>query len=176
MINLSTVRDTKCLLFRTFYSILVAFTVEDSQTRHGTKPEDQNTEDYVVRRPIRGMLTNHGYCIPDPTVPNRLSVWFSGGSLKVQDKTNDLEVWKRLFDTNEAPRRGLSEYARVLAARILLGARIADEMAEDGTLSYSLKRPIGGHGSVFIDVLYSDNTMRIVRGHHGSIFVFIRSL
>ena len=155
---------------------MIALTVEDNQTRHGTKPEVDNSKQYVVRRPIRGLLTNHGYCIPDPKVPNRLSVWFSGGSLEIQDQADDLEEWKRLFDENEAPRRDLREYARVLAARILLGAHIPDGMAEDGTLTYSLKRPIGGHGSVFIDVLYSDNTLRIVRGHHGSIFVFIRSL
>jgi hypothetical protein len=112
--------------------------------------------------------------VPDPNVPNRLSIWFSSGRLEVQDETEDLAEWKHLFDEKEAPRRSIGELARVVAAKILLGADIASEMNDDGTLSYNLKRPIGGHSQVFCDVIYADDTMRILRGHHGSTFVFSR--
>jgi hypothetical protein len=172
------------VLFCTSPSIVVSFTIEADQTRRG-KPASSQEEgktgpppspEYIVRRPIRGLLTNHGYCVPDPNVPNRLSVWFSGGSLEVQDEIHDLEEWKHLFDENEAPRRDLGELARVLAAKCLLGAHLPHSMEEDGSLTYFLKRPIGGHGQVFVDVLYCDETLRIVRGHRGSIYASIRSL
>jgi hypothetical protein len=39
-------------------------------------------------------------------------------------------------------------------------------------MNYTLKRPIGGHGSAFCDVLYLDDSLRIMRGHHGSLFIF----
>jgi hypothetical protein len=41
-------------------------------------------------------------------------------------------------------------------------------------MSYFFKRPIGGHGEVFCDALYADETLRIVQGHRRSIFVFSR--
>jgi hypothetical protein len=150
--------------------------VEANQTRRGERPGTGQVADgeYVVRKPIRSLLTNHGYCIPDPDVPNRLSVWFTGGCLEVQDETEDLAEWKHLFDEKEVPRRGIGEVARVLAAKVLLGASMSSEMSDDGSLSYSLKRPIGGHSQVFCDVLYADDTMRILRGHQGTTFVFSR--
>jgi hypothetical protein len=101
-------------------------------------------------------------------------VWFSGGSLEVQDEEANLSEWKELFDENAFPHRNLGEYARVLAARMLLGAQMPETVAEDGAMSYTLKRPIGGHGQVFCDVLYADDTMRVMKGHRGSVFVFSR--
>lgn len=115
-------------------------------------------------------MTNYGYLLPDPHVPNRLSVWFTGGSLEVNDDEQDLEEWKRIF--GDAPNRDMSEYARLLAAKVLLGAVVPDQMEENGTLNYLLKRPIGGHGSAFCDVLYMDEKLRIMRGHNGSMFAF----
>lgn len=168
-------------------SIVVAFTIEADQTKRGTAAAAAADGEYVVRKPIRGLLTNHGYCVPDPDVPNRLSVWFSGGALELQDEegvgdaggggasdtsSGNLEEWRQVFDSSTAPPRDLREYARVLAARVLLGARAPETMADDGCLSYRLGRPIGGHGECYTDVLYSDPTFRVVRGHHGSIYVF----
>jgi len=177
---LNAVAKRDCSYFL-FSSIVSAFTIEPHQTRRGTSL-DQNSaasaaaDEYVVKRPLRGLLTNHGYCVPDPHVPNRLSIWFSGGSLEVQDETDEetLSEWQSLFDESKVPRRDLKEFARVLAAKFLLGASMSEVMDEDGTLSYRLNRPIGGHGEVYCDVLYSDEDFRIVQGHHGSIFVFSR--
>ena len=133
--------------------------------------EEEISDDYVLKRPLHCLLRNTGYCLPDPDVPNRLSVWFTGGTLKLQDDGGDLSEWKELFDPSTAPRRDLSEMARVLAARILVGAHLPQDMQEDGTMQYSLRRPIGGHGKVFCDVLFADDSLRILRGHRGSIFV-----
>ena len=149
------------------HSIVVRFTVEAGQDRDGSTGG-------AVTRPLSGILTNYGYCIPDPDFPDRLSVWFSGGSIEVADPERDGEDWNRLFDPSMAPRRDLTELARVLAARVLLGANLGT--SEDGRFQYSLRRPIGGHGSVYVDVVYSDDTMKIIRGHQGTTFVFVRSL
>ena len=156
---------------------MIALTIEAGQNRRGETVENEgkdNTEAFVVRRPIHALLTNHGYALPDPTVPNRLSIWFTGGTLELQNENENLEEWKQLFDQDEAPRRDLGEFARVLAARVLLGADIPEGMEEDGTMKYTLKRPIGGHGQVFLDVIYADDSLRILKGHRGSLFVFTK--
>ena len=64
----------------------------------------------------------------------------------------------------------------MLAAKLFLGADVPDQMDEDGTMRYELKRPIGGHGLAFTDVLYLDDDLRILRGHHGQIYVCARVL
>jgi hypothetical protein len=160
-----------------FYrSIVVAITVEPGQDRKGQIQEDSTAasdNDYIVPRPIRGILTTQGYSIPDPVLPERLSIWFSGGTLEVQDE-DDLEEWKQIFDVASAPDRFPKEYANMLAAKVLLGAHLPDNLEEDGTMSFSLKRPIGGHGSVYCDVLFMDEQLRIMKGHHGSVYVCIR--
>mmetsp|Transcript_21421 Transcript_21421/g.35454 ORF Transcript_21421/g.35454 Transcript_21421/m.35454 type:complete len:567 (+) Transcript_21421:150-1850(+) len=152
------------------YNIVVALTIEPDQTRAGRPANGSRAED-VITRPIRGIMTNYGYLLPDPNVANRLSVWFTGGSFEVNDDEQDLEEWKKIFG-EDAPNRDMGEFARVLAAKVLLGASISDKMEENGTLSYFLKRPIGGHGSAFCDIMYMDDKLRLMRGHNGSIFAF----
>ena len=147
----------------------MALTIEPNQSRTG-KPASECSPDELIPRPIRGIMTNYGYLLPDPHIPNRVSVWFTGGSLEVNDEEKDLEEWKKIF--GNAPNRDVGEFARVLAAKVLLGATVPDQMEENGTLSYTLKRPIGGHGTAFCDVLYMDEQLRIMRGHTGSVFVF----
>ena len=147
-------------------SIVVALTIEARQDKNGLSSK--------VPKPIRGILTNQGYTVPDPNVPNRISIWFSGGSLEVLDETADLEDWKDLFDTACAPNRNLREYTNVLAAKVLLGAILPEEMDEDGTMSFVLKRPIGGHGNAYCDIIYMDGDLKIIRGHHGSVIVSTR--
>ena len=51
---------------------------------------------------------------------------------------------------------------------------LSQEMQEDGTLAYTFTRPLGAHGVAYVDVLYLDNSLRIVRGHRGTFFVFTR--
>jgi hypothetical protein len=191
----------------------VAFTIEANQTRWGqfddsaaapslpsaddapgafeAPPAATSEQEYRVRRPIRGLLTNHGYMLPDPNVANRMSIWFSGGTLECH-RDEDLDEWRRLFDSNDLPRRDLGEMARVLAAKVLLGATVTTaannsgssssppsdaaegDESDDGCMSYQLRRPIGGHGQVFCDVLYADEDFRVLRGHHGTVYVHRR--
>ena len=173
-----------------FYrSIVVAFTIEAGQTREGKPPTSD--DEFVVPRPIRGLMSNHGYMVADPSDPHRSSIWFSGGSIEVQDEVNDMEIWKQIFDDSLVPRRDMRAMANVLAAKVLLGAYTTtttttpsdgEHCCEDGhdsddnspLMNYFFKRPIGGHGEVYCDALYEDETLRIVQGHRGSIFVFNR--
>ena len=88
-----------------------------------------------------------------------------------------------------------------MAAKLLLGADVPNKMDEvtllmpcsfllilpaatltttlcvfkDGHMEYHLSRPVGGHGKVFIDVLYLDEDILIMRGHHGTIYAMARS-
>lgn len=156
------------------YDIAVAVTIEPGQDLKGNSRDKSDTDCYVVPKPIRGILTTQGYSIPDPNIPNRLSIWFSGGSFEVQDEEMDIDEWKKIFDQSSAPNRDLQEYANSLAARLLLGAHIHEKLEEDGTLRFDLKRPIGGHGSVFCDIIYTDDTLRIMHGHHDSVYVCVR--
>ena len=200
----------------------MAFTIEANQTRKGETPGFTNSEtsstenkvytnnhDFVIPRPVCGLMTNYGYMVADPSCSTRSTIWFSGGSMEVQDEVNDAEIWKQIFDESMVPRRDPKSMANVFAAKLLLGAYTttttttgtvegtlpvahdaqgwtsgdvapgssnADCVEDDSvpTMSYFFDRPIGGHGEVFCDVLYVDETLRIMRGHHGSIFVFTR--
>jgi hypothetical protein len=140
-------------------------------SREGFEQGIQNIDDigntvdeYVVPKPLRGLMTNHGFCIVDPEVPNRITIWFSGGRLEMADDY-DRPIWMEHFDSSSWP-----DVAQSLATRILLGATVP-AMASDGTMSYTLHRPIGGHGKVFCDVVYSDGVLQVTKGHSGTLHV-----
>jgi len=179
-------------LLRT-YNIVTAFSIEPPSPLFG-----DNSPNSVVVRPIRGIMTTYGYVLPDPGTPNRLSVWFTGGTVEVDDE-GDSDEWRRIFGDDDAaaaaaatdagasqgsggggpmapPRPGpsLSERAKLLAAKLLLGATVPQGMEEDGSMNFQLRRPVGGHGSAYVDILYLDDTLRIMQGHHGSVYVMAR--
>lgn len=164
------------------YSITVAITVEadqplDASAQSTNEKDDKGNSDdgnkppVIAARPIRGIMKNHGYMLPDPKIPNRLSIWFTAGTLEVNDNA-DLDDWKRIFSAQ--PKLGLYDRANILAAHLLLGANMPETMDEDGTMSYELRRPIGGHGLAYCDVLYLDDDLRVLRGHGGQVYVCAR--
>lgn len=124
-----------------------------------------------VTRPIRGIMTTYGYTLPDPDTPNRHSVWITGGRIEPNNDPTDVAAWKRQF-TLHPPRPPWGQQAKLLAVKWLMGAQVDTEMAADGSLEYTFSRPLGGHGLAFVDTIYVDETLRIVRGHRGTIFVF----
>jgi len=100
-------------------------------------------------------MTTFGYILPHPTYPNRYTVWFTGGLLEeVVSKDHAVkpsEGWRRTFQ--DPGGKSLKRTGKKLAAKILLGAEISDQMNEiDGSLEYFFHRPIGGDGQQFIDV------------------------
>jgi hypothetical protein len=152
------------------FSIVTAFTIEPHQQEFPTAPN------VAIRRPILGIMTTYGYILPDPTVPNRLSIWFTGGRIEPNDAMEDQREWRRFFGNhaNLTP-RSISEKLRCFAANLLMGANPPTSMnADDASMEFDFQRPLGGHGVAYVDVLYLDDTLRVVRGHRGTIFCFAR--
>jgi hypothetical protein len=149
------------------YHVVAAFTIESNLASF---PDAPNKD---VHRPIKGIMTTYGYSLPDPNVPNRHSIWFTGGRIEPNNDPSDILEWKRLF-TLHPPRHTFGENAKLLAVKLLMGATVPKSMAADGSMEYSFTRPLGGHGMAYVDVVYLDETLRIVKGHRGTFFVFSR--
>lgn len=158
--------ENRDVVLRT-YNIITAFTIEPSLAEFPNAPNKD------VRRPIRGIMTTYGYTLPDPDVPNRHSIWITGGRIEPNSDPADVREWDRLFKLHP-PKHGLAEQAKLLAVKLLMGATIPDKVNEDGSMDYSFTRPLGGHGVAYVDVLYLDDSLRVVRGHRGTFFVFSR--
>ena len=96
-------------------------------------------------------------------------MWFTHGILEEDtESTTPSQEWRNTF--TRPKQRNISEKARVLAAQILLGATVPEGLSENGTMEYSFKRPIGGYN----DVLFSDESLQILRGQHDSMYVLHR--
>eukprot|EP00986_Skeletonema_menzelii_P002892 scaffold843_cov143-Skeletonema_menzelii.AAC.11 len=145
------------------YNIIASFTVESQDTH----------------KALRGIMTNYAYTLPDPSVPGRLSIWFTGGTIEPADEdAESVRAWKKIFgspqpDKSEDPPG--ADKARQMAQNILLGA-VSEPIDEQGMIGFHLKRPIGGHGSAFCDIIYMDDDLRVMRGHSGSIYLFKRAV
>jgi len=146
----------KCVL-RT-YNIVVTFTI--------------NTKDSKLDEPLSGIITNYGYTLPDPSTPDRFTVFFSGGVLEPNEGT-DLDKWKELFG-GDSTSRYMQQKARELANKVLLGATVHESIEEDGAMTYQLNKPIGGHGDMYVDMIYLDESLRIMQGQTGSLYVMSR--
>jgi hypothetical protein len=149
------------------YHIVAAFTIESNLASF---PDAPNKD---VLRPIKGIMTTFGYSLPNPDVENRHSIWFTGGRIEPNNDPTDIFAWKKIF-TEHPPKHSLGEKAKLLAVKLLMGATVPKPMADDGSMEYSFTRPLGGHGMAYVDVIYLDETLRIVRGHRGTVMVFSR--
>jgi len=149
------------------YHVVTAFTIEPSSAAFPKAPNKD------VHRPIRGIMTTYGYCLPDPEVNNRHSIWFTGGRIEPNNNPSDIAEWKRLFALHP-PKHSFGEKAKLLAVKLLMGAVVPESINKDGSMEYTFTRPIGGHGIAYVDLVYMDESMRIVRGHRGTVFVFSR--
>ena len=149
------------------YDIVTAFTIEPCSASF---PDAPNKD---VVRPIKGIMTIFGYSLPDPNVQNRHSIWFTGGSLQPNNNPTDIAAWKELF-TLHPPKHTFGEKAKLLAVKLLMGATIPEAMDKDGRMDFAFTRPLGGHNKSYVDVIYLDDTLRVVRGHRGTIMAFAR--
>lgn len=140
------------------YNISVAFTIENTN--------------------LKAVMTNYGYLLPDPHIPNRFSIWFTRGILEQDpdDNTDDnnnnnipTDEWKETF-SNSMNSRSMTERAKLFAAKLMLGIKAPGKMEEDGSMEYNLYKPIRG----YCDVIYMDDKLRIIKGHHGTIYVLYR--
>ena len=128
-------------------------------------------------------MTTYGYVLPDPTTPDRLSVWFSGGKITCgEDKeSHAFHVWKEIFGCpaskgRKRRRRTFREGAMVFAAQMMMGATGYDDAMDEetGELSYTFSRPIGGHSKTYVDIMHLDHKIRVMRGHAGTVYTFAK--
>ena len=152
-------------------SIIASFTVEQTT---GARSSTNATSQDPSGEPLRGILTNYGYALPDPANPNRKSIWFTGGTIEPADERS-LSEWKKVFGpkTDNGQSSIEADEAKALASKMLLGV-IHEPMDDQGVVGYHLNRPIGGHGNAYCDVIYMDDDIRVMRGNSGSIYVFQR--
>ena len=69
------------------------------------------------------------------------------------DGYGGFDDWTALFSKGKW-RKTLGERARIMAAKLLLGADVPNKMEGDGHMEYFLHRPVGGHGKVYVDVSF----------------------
>jgi hypothetical protein len=101
----------------------------------------------------------------------RNTLWITGGSMEPNDTPHDVSAWKALF--GNAPPRNMGGNAKLLAMKWLLGAVVDDTMDPiTGLFQYNFTKPIGGQSKAYADTLYVDSSLRIIRGHRGTVFVF----
>ena len=178
--------EVSCMLLRLFLLVLshvsdvfsiIPFFVSHSIVIHVTiEPKDREDDpeadgqDGMPQSKLQAVMSNTGYMLPDSTTENRFHVWFTGGSLSPAEGT-DMEAWADTFhlDKRQASRT-FNDRAKVLAAKLLLGAEISQDIA-DGSMAYHFHRPIPGN----IDVLYTDETLQALKGNRGSVMVQSRA-
>ena len=103
----------------------------------------------AIRNPIEGLMTTYGYIMTDPDNAKHFNLWFTHGTLEVVDG-KDEQAWHYIFST-------------------VLENRLED----DGRMTYELEEPVGGWDT-FVDLLFMDETLRIVRSSRDLIYVFSR--
>lgn len=114
-----------------------------------------------------------GYILPNPEKPNRITVWFTGGTIEVNED-EDYKRWQKVFDNPKLPKRTFKEKTSNLFAKVAMRAVLSQKMEEDGRMSYHLNRPLGGHDTAYVDILYLDETLRIARASSGVVYAFSR--
>ena len=170
------------------YDIVIGLTLEPGQF----KAQPNETIPSPPCR-LRAAHRVRGYFLPDPVTPNRLTVWFTGGQLAPvspprpnvtfdggeidSDLAHDAEYgtqndWINLFAA--AYKRTWSESLSVMGAKVFLGAELPQKLEADGSMSYSLHRPYGGHGKGYVDVLYVDQELLVTKGNSGTVHVLMR--
>lgn len=144
------------------YDTVCAFTLEPTTAPSHWPPNDDRDAPPVVHRACRGILSTHGYTVADPHTPNRHTVWIASGSLQSNDAAEDAERWNDFFSSSQA---GVENN--------MCGG---DEQCNSNNFrqSYAFRRALGGPGRAHVDTLYLDRSLRVVRGHRGTLFVFAR--
>jgi hypothetical protein len=150
-------------------STVTAFAIEPENPAFG--PDSPNR---MVDKRIEGLMTTQGYAISNPKHPDRLSVWFIGGSMEVNE---DIRRWKQVFASETLPKPQEGSFwdrNRLLKARSKMGATSSDSMEEDGKMSYRLKNPVAGHEVSFVEIIFMDETVRVMRANTGVVYISAR--
>ena len=122
---------------------------------------------------IQGVLQMDGFTIPNPHEKNRYSIWFTGGRCYALNPQRDGKKWRSVFGT-DLPKFNKLEQVQLWMANLFMGAEPTKGMRQDGSLTYVMKKPIGGHQQAYQQVLYLDDKLRVTVGNKGTIVVVSR--
>ena len=152
---------------------MTAFTIEPSTAEEA---DDETCPNADLDVPIQAVMTTKGYIVPNPVKKNRVSIWFTGGTIELNDPNNaqDVKHWNAVFDKKNMPKRNFGQRSKLFVAGLVLGATVPGQLNSDGTMNYELKRPIGGHDTAFVEILFMDETIRIAKAQNGVVYVFAR--
>jgi len=115
---------------------------------------------------LQGVMENFGECYADDKKGDRVSVRFTGGCMRPAESA-DLGQWRARFRDGKAPKPTLGQRVQKWLAKRLIGLEPPGGMAQNGTLTYSMKRAPEG----YLDVLFLDEDFRITRGNRGSVVI-----
>jgi len=144
----------------------------ESEDDEEEKKEDEPSTRRRQARGPRGVMRMDGYCYPDPAVPNRLAVWFSGGVCSPQ-RDCDPAQWRNTFGRfEEMPPRPISERLMLFAAKAFMGAVPLEgfDPVDNLSLRFELRRPIAAHQ----DMAYNDDDLRVTVGSKGTVVICSR--
>jgi hypothetical protein len=122
---------------------------------------------------FKALMKNYGRCKPDPKKPERLEVWFTGGSLEPASDMDQslLPEWKQTFSAAlGAKQPTLMSRFTDWAMKMMMGLKKPDAVNEDGSMTYEMAK--APHG--YTDILYMDEDLRITKGNRGTIVVVDR--
>ncbi|CBJ26440.1 conserved unknown protein [Ectocarpus siliculosus] len=126
---------------------------------------------------LRGRVEISGTCWEDPSMPERVLVRFTKGSIE-PDEGQDLDAWRKVIGVRDVegtkdkgPLSTLKEKAARLMLKVVFGFQgPADGLGPRGELSYEMKRSPKG----YLDIIYLDEEMRVTRGQQGALVVVDR--
>jgi len=122
---------------------------------------------------FKGQMKNYGMCKPDPKKPERLEVWFTGGSLMPASDMDPslLPEWKKTFGAAMGAKKP-TLFSRLTdwAMGMMMGLKKPDSVNDDGSMHYEMAK--APHG--YTDILYMDEELRVTKGNRGTIVVVDR--
>lgn len=161
------------------YDMVTSFTVEPSHVPLllSPPPTEKSAEKNAAKQcSVQAILNFKGYSLPDPIIPQRHTVWLAEGCVQTVSSQRQHEVnWKRVFSGVPAGEPAMSStFSTKPPVYDFLdsdsnGAPVG---TNDHDLAFRFQCPFGGPGVAHVDTLYIDDSLRIVQGHRGSLFVF----
>jgi len=128
----------------------------------------------VEENGVQGVLQMDGFTIPNPNEVNKYSIWFTGGRCySLNNDKSEIKNWRSVFGTDQ-PKFNKLEQVQLWMAKRLMGAEPSKGIQRDGSLTYVMKKPVGGHRQAYQQVLYLDDKIRVTVGNKGTIVVVSR--
>ncbi|GKY90791.1 hypothetical protein MPSEU_000051900 [Mayamaea pseudoterrestris] len=121
----------------------------------------------LVLRPMRALLSIRGYLVAHPEQKNRLLAWFSHGSFEVSDDDRDQQTWRHILE------RTMSSVLYPERQQQRQSPQQQLRLEADGKLSFQMP-PDYNEELMYVDVLYLDETIRVLQGGRGTIYVMAR--